>query len=828
LREVVRMKGFRERSARAGRTKYGAALALSLAMLASAPSYALAACGDTIVEIGEECDDGNVSGGDCCAADCSFEGGGAECPDDGEACTWDVCDGAGTCIHPAGHTNTVCRPDGTTAGLGAVSAGELELPVALSSAALEVLNCGNSLQFYPIDANSCVAWHVYNTVPASAANLKAKVQGIRAGTYTPPAATGGSAFNFVGGTIASAFADIRALYDARKDANGEWVVRVPVFLASDCSQFSSPLQILGFATVRVTMDLMTINGVIECVTTTGTPGPYDFGTVIGTHAECDVPERCDGVNPTCPADAFEPAGRACTADASACTVDACDGSGVCAHSGGNVGTACRASAGACDVAETCAGLKSCPVDAKSTAVCRPAGGVCDLAETCSGTANACPVDAKSTATCRPKAGVCDVAAEVCTGANNECPTDVIAGSGTTCRESAGACDPAETCDGASAACPVDARGSAVCRESAGVCDVAETCDGASAVCPADAFASGTPCRNTAGVCDVAETCDGVSAGCPADGSAAGVLCRSSTGECDAAESCTGASAACPADSIAPAGSPCGDTTATDCTAPDTCDMDGECQANNYLPGTPCEDDELCTTGDTCNTDGNCNSGTLPACDDGNPCTADECAPETGDCTSVTRPAAGCLSAGKSSLSISTRGDGKARWKWTRGEETTCEDLGAPDADTGYDVCIYDGTGGGDYDLAAHFALPASGLWERGSDCRWSYKDSSGATDGITSIKMTPREAGRASIQLMAEGETAPLPAAVAADRFLNADPDVTVQIVNSAGACWESRLTDERKNTGDSYKGTGAVEIGAAGWESSARAEGRANRSLVP
>ena len=74
------------------------------------------------------------------------------------------------------------------------------------------------------------------------------------------------------------------------------------------------------------------------------------------------------------------------------------------------------------------------------------------------------------------------------------------------------------------------------------------------------------------------------------------------------------------------------------------------------------------------------------------------------------------------------------------------------------------------------------------------------------MKLTPRDAGRASIQISAEGEGAPLPVPVAADRFMVSDPDVTVQILNSGGSCWESRLTEGRRNSGDSYKGAGAVE----------------------
>jgi hypothetical protein len=73
----------------------------------------------------------------------------------------------------------------------------------------------------------------------------------------------------------------------------------------------------------------------------------------------------------------------------------------------------------------------------------------------------------------------------------------------------------------------------VCRAVAGECDVAETCDGASAACPADGFvSSGAACRDAAGECDVAEACDGTSALCPDDA-------RSPDGAlCDDGDSCT--------------------------------------------------------------------------------------------------------------------------------------------------------------------------------------------------------------------------------------------------------------------------------------------------
>ncbi|MFT4571687.1 MAG: cysteine-rich repeat protein [Hyphomicrobiaceae bacterium] len=57
-------------------------------------------CGNGILAIGEECDDGNNVGGDCCRFDCKFENAGGFCAGDGNVCTDDVCDGFGGCEHP--------------------------------------------------------------------------------------------------------------------------------------------------------------------------------------------------------------------------------------------------------------------------------------------------------------------------------------------------------------------------------------------------------------------------------------------------------------------------------------------------------------------------------------------------------------------------------------------------------------------------------------------------------------------------------------------------------------------------------------------------------
>jgi hypothetical protein len=84
---------------------------------------------------------------------------------------------------------------------------------------------------------------------------------------------------------------------------------------------------------------------------------------------------------------------------------------------------------------------------------------------------------------------------------------------------------AESCTGASAACPPDQfqPSSVVCRPSTGLCDVAETCTGSGAQCPAD---TGHPDTDGDGVCDLDDDCPQVAdAGqADADGDGTGDVC----------------------------------------------------------------------------------------------------------------------------------------------------------------------------------------------------------------------------------------------------------------------------------------------------------------
>src|SRR5262245_13268845 len=76
-------------------TRIGLLATALAACLSTALAYG--ACGDSILDPGEGCDDGNLTDGDCCSSSCQPEPA-LPCPDDGSQCTTDVCSD-GVCKH---------------------------------------------------------------------------------------------------------------------------------------------------------------------------------------------------------------------------------------------------------------------------------------------------------------------------------------------------------------------------------------------------------------------------------------------------------------------------------------------------------------------------------------------------------------------------------------------------------------------------------------------------------------------------------------------------------------------------------------------------------
>jgi hypothetical protein len=244
----------------------------------------------------------------------------------------------------------------------------------------------------------------------------------------------------------------------------------------------------------------------------------------------------------------------------------------------------------------------CPADdfVPGGTECRGLAGVCDVAETCDGASAACPADAKSTTECRAAAGVCD-AAESCDGVNDDCPADAVAPTGTVCRAGNGACDAAETCDGTDVSCPGDVLAAAgtVCRATAGGCDVEETCSGSDPGCPADVFASGGTVCRASG-----GVCD-VAETCSGSTASCPVdqklttECRASSGVCDVAESCDGVTDACPADAFVASGTECR-AAAGVCDLAETCSgSSGACPVDGKSTAECRAASDLCDLAESC-------------------------------------------------------------------------------------------------------------------------------------------------------------------------------------------------------------------------------------
>ena len=297
---------------------------------------------------------------------------------------------------------------------------------------------------------------------------------------------------------------------------------------------------------------------------------------------CDVAEKCDGVNNDCPADAYAPVGtpcginnlgscdgfgqcdrvhdcpnsndqtdndndkwpagcdcndmnsnvypgRPCETDDKECTIDICDPelSGECLHIEEEVGRACgEAPVGACDAQNTCNSDGTCTDNVKPYPfVCRVTNGFCDNKE-------------------------------VCDGKNKECPTEGYKPIGTICGDPiSGACDEADICDGQGSCIYKVASNGTLCRAAQDACDVSEFCDGLSAECPANMYAmAGTICGPVPTlVCDRQNTCN-TNGVCIDNIAPHTTLCRESRNFiCDSDEYCNGIDPDCPSDLYSPNG-----------------------------------------------------------------------------------------------------------------------------------------------------------------------------------------------------------------------------------------------------------------------------------
>ena len=350
------------------------------------------------------------------------------------------------------------------------------------------------------------------------------------------------------------------------------------------------------------------------------------GTVCRTAAgECDLAESCTGASPTCPSDIKKGSGVGCTDDGNQCTNDQCDGTNVlCQHPNKGAGAACGSAADTdCDNPDTCNGSGTCQINNEANGTtCTSDSNPCTV-DQCSAGACAHPSGNAGTV-CRAAADACDLA-ESCTGTSASCPADAKSPSGTACGSGADTdCDNPDTCNGAGTCQANNEANGTTCTSDSNPCTLDQCGAGA---CTHPAGNAGTVCRPAAGDCDVQETCDGASAACPADAkSSSGSGCPDDGNQCTN-DQCDGTSVLCQHPDKA-AGAACGSAADSDCDNPDTCNGAGACQTNHAADGSTCDDGNPCTTPDQCSA-GACAPGPGPDCNDNNVCTTDTCDLMTG-------------------------------------------------------------------------------------------------------------------------------------------------------------------------------------------------------
>ncbi|MEO8605494.1 MAG: hypothetical protein ABI629_23190 [bacterium] len=147
---------------------------------------------------------------------------------------------------------------------------------------------------------------------------------------------------------------------------------------------------------------------------------------------------------------------------------------------------------------------------------------------------------------------------------------------------------------------------------------------------------------------------------------------------------------------------------------------------------------------------------------------------------------------------------KLLWRWSVGEAQLSQ-FGAPAATTNYALCVYDRSAGTPA-LKQVATIAGGGLCDgracwRPSSHGFRYKGRSTNADGVDSLLLKEGQFGRAKILLKAKREALALPAPASGLQFFAQDPSVTVQLVNTAGFCWQATYAaPAQQNQVDRFK----------------------------
>jgi hypothetical protein len=190
---------------------------------------------------------------------------------------------------------------GALSGAASLKAGKADVPIGIDESwfGLHDSPCGGDsrIDFHPTGTpQGCAGWHTFTSAPANASKLKSIIRGMKDGSFSSPEfQVGEDSFMFTGGTVNSALRDFEDLYQANKDAAGEWLVHLPVYASQDCSNPSGWIKIVGVAAATITNVTASGGGSNKSSSSTGKagvearvscsitrfaePGGPDFGTL---------------------------------------------------------------------------------------------------------------------------------------------------------------------------------------------------------------------------------------------------------------------------------------------------------------------------------------------------------------------------------------------------------------------------------------------------------------------------------------------------------------------------------------------------------------------
>jgi len=498
------------------------------------PAAALSACGNGIIEGGEECDPGSAlfedgdpslpsctTGGDCffesscCKFNCQFVGQGASCFD-GNLCTQnDICDQVGT-----------CGGDPTAAGLACDDSQFCTITDTCDGAG----GCTGT-------GDPCAGGSVCEGACDEALDSCFVPTGTPCGSSTDSDCTDPDTCDGLGGCVVNDAAAGSPAPTECDDTNA--CTSDQCDGAGGCRYANeAPGSACGDASTTSCSSPDSCDGAGACLS-----NDLVAGAACGdpTDTDCTDPDSCDGAG-ACDAN-DETAGVAAPNqcdELNECTADQCDGSGGCQNPALAAGSACGdGTTTECTAADTCDGAGSCTDNDHAAGT--PAPGLCDDQNDC--TADQCdgggqcqnPPEAGGTACGDPADTEC-TNADSCDGAGACSSNDEPAGvSAPALCDDTNVCTTDE-CDGAGSCQNPGVAFGAACGDSTDdQCLNPDVCDGAG-TCIANDESDGTPCDDgelcsivdecALGVCTAVQFLDcGDTDGCTHD------FCDSGTGSC---------------------------------------------------------------------------------------------------------------------------------------------------------------------------------------------------------------------------------------------------------------------------------------------------------